>query len=145
MEPEQYRTIVEWQITQGTPPPACSVASPAPPSYTPSELKKISSFPGIEQNLLLWRVYLNAFNARNWSDLKERFVRDDQGEMQIGPLANDLAAGEELRIASLPGRESHPLDYTTLPGRTPTLTHSSMLFTVKSVCYIFRWVTLQRR
>lgn len=99
MEPEQYRTVVEWQIAQGTP-PACLVSSPPPPPYAaPSDLKKVSGFPGIEQNLLLWRVYLNAFKARDWSDLKERFVRDDQGEMQLGPLANDLAEGEELRSA----------------------------------------------
>jgi len=98
MTPEQYRAVVEWQISQGTPPPAM-VASPPPPEYVAADLKKIASQPGIEQNLLLCRVFLEAFNARDWSELKGRYVCNDQGEVQLNPLTNDLAEGEELRAA----------------------------------------------
>lgn len=96
MAPEQYRTVVEWQIDQGMP-PATVIATPPSPVYAPTDLKKVSVLPGIEQNLLLWQVFLEAFNARDWSELKGRFVRDDQGEVQLIPLSNDLADGEELR------------------------------------------------
>lgn len=76
-----------------------TVAPPVKPPPTDSDLKKIGAFPGIEQNLLLFQVFLQAFNVRDWSELKERFVRDDQGEVQLNPLANNLANQEELRSA----------------------------------------------
>jgi hypothetical protein len=102
---EEYRKFLEQalengflesMVEQGILP---TLAAPVKPPPTDTDLKKIAAFPGIEQNLLLFQVFLQAFNVRNWSELKERFVRNDQGEVQLNPLANNLANPEELQTA----------------------------------------------
>jgi len=89
MDAEQYRAIVEWRIAQGTPPPVCpELVVPAPVAVDDGPVKKQAAR-GIEANLLLFRVFLDAFNARAWTDLKGRYQRDDSGAV-VGALVGAL-------------------------------------------------------
>jgi hypothetical protein len=97
LEQAQENGFLEHLISSGTLTPLA--VPPVKPPPTDSDLKKIAAFPGIEQNLLLFQVFLQAFNVRDWGELKELFVRDDQGEVQLHPLANNLANEEEVRSA----------------------------------------------
>lgn len=79
-------------------PPAVVASIPQPmPQSDSSSLKRKQSRPGIEANLLLYDVLLDAFNAQGWQDLKPRYQRDDAGNVVLHLLQNTLLEGDALR------------------------------------------------
>jgi len=99
MNAEQYRAVVEWQIAQGTPPPACPEPVVSARVAVDDGPVKKQAAKGIEANLLLFRVFLDAFGARAWTDLKGRYQRDDSGAVVVSLLRNTLVDAAETHDA----------------------------------------------